>query len=82
MAASSSAVNVSCCSAATFSRICALLLAPIRVEVTLGIAQHPGQRHLRQGLPPLGGDLVQRAHAGQVFRAQVLLQSANRRRGG
>ena len=36
------------------------------------IAQHPGQRHLRQALAARLRDLVERGHAGEIGRRQVL----------
>src|SRR5699024_7689684 len=36
------------------------------------VAQYPGDRHLRQRLSAIGGDLIQLPDAGEVFLAQVL----------
>ena len=46
----------------------ATLLAPIRVEVTRAVPEHPGQGQLGQGLAAALGDLVQRPRiSGQVL---------------
>ena len=72
ISASSSSVKSSRSSAATLASSCATLEAPDEGRGHPRIAQHPGDRHLRERLAAGGGELVQRPHLRQrIVREQV-----------
>ena len=67
---SSASLNSRWSSAPRLSSICDQRLAPMTADVTLWVAENPGQRHLSQGLSALLSYRVQSTNIGQILLAQ------------